>query len=67
MPGGERACRGTEKWQQTHGEMLDRKRKTGAYLMRRGFGGDQVRQVLKRLVDEDQEKGEWDDELEDFE
>ena len=35
--------------------------------MRRGFGGDQVRQVLKRLVDEDQEKGEWDDELEDFE
>ncbi|MBT2761106.1 RecX family transcriptional regulator [Paenibacillus sp. ISL-20] len=58
---------GRKKWQQTHGEMLDRKRKTGAYLMRRGFGGDQVRQVLKRLVDEDQEKGEWDDELGDFE
>lgn len=58
---------GRKKWQQTHGEMLDRKRKTGAYLMRRGFGGEQVRQVLKRLVDEDQEKGEWDDELEDFE
>ncbi|WP_339266160.1 RecX family transcriptional regulator [Paenibacillus sp. FSL K6-1330] len=58
---------GRKKWQQTHGEMLDRKRKTGAYLMRRGFGGDQVRQVLKRLVDEDQQQGEWDDGLEDFE
>ncbi|OMF83290.1 regulatory protein RecX [Paenibacillus glucanolyticus] len=58
---------GRKKWQQTHGEQLDRKRKTGAYLMRRGFGGEQVRQVLKLLIEEDQQQGEWDEGLDDFE
>ncbi|VTR58215.1 Uncharacterised protein [Actinobacillus pleuropneumoniae] len=35
--------------------------------MRRGFGGEPVRQALKLLIEEDQEKGEWDEEPDDFE
>lgn len=58
---------GRKKWQQTSGELLDRKRKTGAYLMRRGFGGEQVRQTLNILIEEDQSESEWDAEMEDFE
>lgn len=58
---------GRKKWQQTQGELLDRKRKTGAYLMRRGFGGEPVRQALKILIEEEQEKGELDEEPYDFE
>lgn len=56
-----------KKWQQTKGELLDRKRKTGAYLMRRGFSGEQARQVLRRLMEEEQEYGAGDQELEELE
>ncbi|MGG1879247.1 RecX family transcriptional regulator [Paenibacillus cisolokensis] len=57
---------GRKKWQQTKGEPLDRKRKTGAFLMRRGFGGEQVRQVLKRLIDEEFEEVDEDALEDDF-
>lgn len=49
---------GKKKWRQGGGEVLDRKRKTGAFLMRRGFTGEQVRQVLNRLVRENGEDSE---------
>lgn len=49
---------GKKKWAQTQGEILERKRKTGAFLMRRGFTGEQVRKVINRLVMEDGEAGE---------
>ncbi|MBO2944147.1 RecX family transcriptional regulator [Paenibacillus sp. F411] len=52
---------GRKKWQQSKGEIFERKRKTGAFLMRRGFTGDQVRKTVNRLV---QEEGQ-DEELED--
>ncbi|KOP67706.1 RecX family transcriptional regulator [Bacillus sp. FJAT-18019] len=58
---------GRKKWRQTSGELQDRKRKTGAYLMRRGYGGEQVRQTLNILIKEDQGESEWDAEMEDFE
>lgn len=44
---------GRKKWNQTKGEVMDRKRKTGSYLMRRGFSGEQVRNVINRLIQED--------------
>jgi len=45
---------GRKKWNQTKGELLDKKRKTGSYLMRRGFSGEQVRRVLNQLIQEDE-------------
>ncbi|AOZ94292.1 regulatory protein RecX [Paenibacillus crassostreae] len=44
---------GRKKWNQTKGELLDKKRKTGSYLMRRGFSGDQVRRVLNQVIQEE--------------
>ncbi|MGN7165911.1 regulatory protein RecX [Paenibacillus cellulositrophicus] len=44
---------GRKKWNQTKGEAADRKRKTGAYLMRRGYSGEQVRKVINQLLKED--------------
>ncbi|GIP21502.1 regulatory protein RecX [Paenibacillus sp. J22TS3] len=41
---------GAKKWRQTSGEVMDRKRKTGAYLMRRGFSGALVSRVLRSLI-----------------
>lgn len=57
---------GRKKWQQTKGESLDRKRKTGAFLMRRGFNGEQVRQVLKRLAAGEEHARDWEAGDEDF-
>ncbi|OAB35751.1 RecX family transcriptional regulator [Paenibacillus macquariensis subsp. defensor] len=45
---------GRKKWNQTKGELLDKKRKTGSYLMRRGFPGEQVRRVMNQLIKEDE-------------
>ena len=44
---------GRKKWSQTKGETLDKKRKVGAYLMRRGFSGEQVRRVLNVVIQEE--------------
>ncbi|GAB6931421.1 RecX family transcriptional regulator [Paenibacillus sp. JCM 10914] len=58
---------GRKKWQQTSGDVQDRRRKTGAFLMRRGFSGEQVRQTLKTLMEEDEAHDDEDDELYPFE
>ncbi|MDR0270004.1 RecX family transcriptional regulator [Paenibacillus sp.] len=49
---------GRKKWSQTRGEIMDRKRKTGAFLMRRGFSGEQTRKVINYLIREDGEAQE---------
>ncbi|MDQ0193415.1 regulatory protein RecX [Paenibacillus wynnii] len=51
-----------KKWNLIRGEVPDKRRKTGAYLMRRGFSGEMVRQVLQILVQEENFQGE-DDEI----
>lgn len=55
---------GRKKWNQTKGEIMDRKRKTGAYLMRRGFSGTHARMVINRVMKEEElsgydEEEEW--------
>lgn len=42
---------GGKKWRQTSGETLDRKRKTMAFLMRRGYSGGVVQQALRIIID----------------
>lgn len=54
---------GRKKWNQTRGEIMDRKRKTGSFLMRRGFSGEQVRKVINQLI---RENGEAEEEMEHF-
>ncbi|MFD0698308.1 regulatory protein RecX [Paenibacillus sp. GCM10027628] len=50
------------KWKQTSGETIDKKRKTAAFLMRRGYTGSVVSKVLKEL-----NEGSDDEEVELFE
>ncbi|WP_410510895.1 RecX family transcriptional regulator [Paenibacillus sp. BR2-3] len=50
-----------KKWNLIRGEVPDKRRKTGAYLMRRGFSGELVRQVLQILVQEENFQGEEDE------
>ncbi|WP_313639255.1 RecX family transcriptional regulator [Paenibacillus sp.] len=49
---------GRKKWNLIRGEATDKRRKTGAFLMRRGFSGDMVRQVINTLLEEDNYEGE---------
>jgi regulatory protein len=49
---------GRKKWNLIRGEAVDKRRKTGAFLMRRGFSGDMVRQVINTLLEEDNYEGE---------
>ncbi|PYE52125.1 regulatory protein [Paenibacillus barcinonensis] len=44
---------GQKKWKQVRGDVQEKKRKTFAYLMRRGFSMDLVRRVVNRLIEED--------------
>jgi len=53
---------GRKKWNLIRGEVSDKRRKTGAFLMRRGYSGEMVRQVLQILAQEENFQGE-DDEL----
>lgn len=53
---------GRKKWNLIRGEVPDKRRKTGAYLMRRGFSGEMVRQVLNILLQEENFNDE-DDEI----
>ncbi|MFU1792449.1 regulatory protein RecX [Paenibacillus azoreducens] len=46
---------GRKKWHQTRGEIMDRKRKTGAFLMRRGFSGEMARKVINECIRENNE------------
>ncbi|WP_248548830.1 MULTISPECIES: regulatory protein RecX [Paenibacillus] len=52
---------GRKKWNLIRGEASDKRRKTGAFLMRRGFSGDMVRQVINTLLAEDNYEGEDED------
>ncbi|KWX89195.1 RecX family transcriptional regulator [Paenibacillus riograndensis] len=49
---------GRKKWNLIRGDVNDKRRKTGAFLMRRGFSGDMVRQVLNILRGEEDFEGE---------
>ncbi len=40
---------GSKKWRSLSGELLDKKRKTGAFLQRRGFSGGVVSRVMREL------------------
>ncbi|MBP2001044.1 regulatory protein [Paenibacillus shirakamiensis] len=44
---------GRKKWRQTHGEPTDRKRKTGAFLLRRGYSSSLSSKVIRELLEED--------------
>lgn len=52
-----------KKWRSVTGEMQDRKRKTGAFLMRRGYSGSLVSKVLRSIIEEEGMSGgdeeEW--------
>ncbi|GAA0134223.1 hypothetical protein YSY43_10630 [Paenibacillus sp. YSY-4.3] len=44
---------GSKKWKTATGEFMDRKRKTGAFLMRRGYSGGLVSKVIRELARQD--------------
>ncbi|BCG59606.1 regulatory protein RecX [Paenibacillus sp. URB8-2] len=52
---------GRRKWNAIKGETSDKRRKTGAYLMRRGFSGEIVRSVLNSLRQDEDMGGAEDD------
>ncbi|WNS44860.1 RecX family transcriptional regulator [Paenibacillus sp. MMS20-IR301] len=49
---------GRKKWNMVRGEVQDKRQKTGAFLMRRGFPGEMVRQVLQILRQEEEFAGD---------
>lgn len=53
---------GRKKWNLLRGDASDKRRKTGAYLMRRGFTGDLVRRVLG-ILREEEDSGPDEEEL----
>ncbi|OWR27911.1 RecX family transcriptional regulator [Saccharibacillus sp. O23] len=44
-----------KKWRTTKGELWDRKRKTAAFIMRRGFSSDIARKALDRVLSQENE------------
>lgn len=55
---------GAKKWRSTTGELMDRKRKTGAFLMRRGYSGGLVSKVIRELAQQEGQENteEWEEE-----
>jgi regulatory protein len=49
---------GRKKWNMIRGDVNDKRRKTGAFLMRRGFSGEMVRQVIQTLRGEEDFAGD---------
>ncbi|WP_229716943.1 regulatory protein RecX [Paenibacillus aceti] len=51
------------KWRTTSGETVDKKRKVGAFLMRRGFSGGLVSKVVRELAQQDgmEYEEEWEE------
>ncbi len=49
---------GRKKWNLIRGDVAGKRNKTGAFLMRRGFTGEMVRQVLNTLLQEEDFEGE---------
>lgn len=48
---------GRKKWNLLRGDINEKRRKTGAFLMRRGFSGEMVRQVIQILRAEEDSAG----------
>lgn len=48
---------GSKKWRSLSGELLDKKRKTGAFLQRRGFSSGVVSRVMRELSGRDDMNG----------
>lgn len=42
-----------KKWRSSTGELQDRRRKTGAFLMRRGYSGSLVSRVLRNIIEQE--------------
>ncbi|MNB73218.1 Regulatory protein RecX [compost metagenome] len=57
---------GAKKWNTIRGDLMDKRRKTGAFLMRRGYSGEIVRVVLNSLKEDEADAGEFED-LNEFE
>ncbi|GAA3406502.1 RecX family transcriptional regulator [Paenibacillus hodogayensis] len=55
---------GQKKWKQTSGALMDKKRKTAAYLLRRGYSGQIVGNVIRRLQETFREESDGDDDEE---
>lgn len=55
---------GAKKWRSTTGEFMDRKRKMGAFLMRRGYSGGLVSKVIRELAQQEGQENteEWEEE-----
>ena len=47
-----------KKWRTTKGELWERKRKTAAFVMRRGFSGELVRRALDNVLSREGEDAE---------
>lgn len=52
-----------KKWRTTTGETVDRKRKTGTFLLRRGYQGALVSKVIRELAQQDgmRDEDDWED------
>mgnify|MGYP001160719531 FL=1 len=51
---------GRKKWWQASGELADKRRKTAAFLLRRGFAGSLVREAVRRIERAERETSESD-------
>jgi regulatory protein len=49
---------GRKKWNLLRGDVNEKRRKTGAFLMRRGFSGEMVRQVIQIIRQDEDSEGE---------
>ncbi|MGZ0040840.1 regulatory protein RecX [Paenibacillus ottowii] len=54
---------GRKKWNQVRGDIMDKKRKTFPFLMRRGYSGDITRRVINHLSADEQDEAYDDGEL----
>ncbi len=54
---------GRKKWNQVRGDIMDKKRKTFPFLMRRGYSGDITRRVINHLSEDEQDEAYDDGEL----
>ncbi|ADO56145.1 regulatory protein RecX [Paenibacillus polymyxa] len=54
---------GRKKWNQVRGDIMDKKRKTFPFLMRRGYSGDMTRRVVNHLSAAEQDGAFEDEEL----
>lgn len=53
-----------KKWRSSSGDVQDRRRKTGSFLMRRGYSGSLVSRVLRNIIEQEGLSSSEDDEWE---